>query len=238
MRVVRNSLAATLARQADLDFIMLDCEHACYDYETLHDLFVALNLNGIAGMVRVPELSKGHVSRVLDCGAVGVMVPMINTVEEARLLVKYSKYSPTGGRGFIAATAFNEYASDGKSHAQIMEEQNNKVITIAQIESKEAVEQIEEIAAVDGIDVLLVGQSDMSISYGIPGDFANSIMQKAVRRVADACKNHKKPLGLAPVFPNFETYLDAVGVILDSSDVEFIVKGMKQIAELRDRHNN
>jgi len=237
MRVVRNSLAALFARQANLDFIMFDCEHACYDYETLHDLFVALNFNGIAGLVRVPELSKGHVSRVLDCGATGVMVPMINTVEEARLLVKYSKFSPIGSRGFMGATAYNEYSSGGKTHSQIMEEQNSKVITIAQIESKEAVEHIEEIAAVNGIDALLIGQSDMSISYGVSGEFANPIMQQAVRKVADACNNHKKTLGLAPEFPNFETYLDAIGIILQSSDVDFIVKGMKQIAELRDRHN-
>ncbi|GHV40399.1 hpch/hpai aldolase [Synergistales bacterium] len=237
MRVVRNSLAATFARQAGLDFIMLDCEHGCYDYETLHDIFIALNLNGISGMVRVPELSKGHVSRVLDCGAAGVMIPMVNTVEEARLAVKYSKYKPIGGRGFIGATAFDEYSAGGKKVPQIMEEQNKRVITIAQVESAEAVENIDDIAAVEGVDVLQIGQADLSISLGVPGEFDSPIFHKAVRRVADSCKKHKKIFGMASVVPLFENYANEVGIIIQGTDVDFLVKGMKQLAELRDGYN-
>ncbi|MDR1977818.1 MAG: hypothetical protein LBQ42_03700 [Synergistaceae bacterium] len=236
MRVIRNSLAALFARQAGLDFIMFDCEHACYDYETLHDLFVALNFNGVAGLVRVPELSKGHISRVLDCGAAGIMIPMVNTVEQARLAVKYSKYSPIGGRGFIGATAYDEYSAGGKSIRQIIEEQNNRVVTIAQVESVEAVEHIEEIAAVDGIDVLQIGQADLSISLGIPGEFENPTFHKAIRRVADACKSNRKIFGMSPAVPLFETFVDEIGIIIHGTDVDFIVKGMKQIAEFRDLH--
>jgi 2-keto-3-deoxy-L-rhamnonate aldolase RhmA len=236
MRVVRNSLAAVFARQAELDFVMFDCEHGCYDYESLHDLFIALNFNGIGGMVRVPELSKGHISRVLDCGATGVMVPMVNTVEEARLVVKYSKYKPIGGRGFIGAAAYDEYTTSGKKVPQIMEEQNKRVITIAQVESAEAVEHIEEISAVEGIDVLQIGQADLSISLGIPGELDNPILHKALRRVADACKKNKKIFGMAPAVPLFENYTNDVGIIIHGTDVDFLVKGMKQIAELRERY--
>ena len=237
MRALRNPIAAILAKQAGLDYIMLDCEHGNYDYQTLHDVFYALNTNGVAGFVRVPELSKGHISRVLDCGAVGVMIPMVDTVEQAKLAVKYSKYKPVGGRGFIQANGYNEYDPQGKSHTQIMEEQNKRVITIAQIETKNAIDHIEEIAAVEGIDALLIGQSDLSISHDLPGDFKNPVLQEAVRKVGNACKNQGKIFGLATEFPNFESYLPLVGIILQGTDMGFIKQGMKKLADFRDEKN-
>ena len=236
MRAMRNTVVAVLARQAGLDYVMLDCEHGSYDFQTLHDMFIALNLNSVAGFVRVPELSKGNVSRVLDCGAAGVMIPMVNSVEQAELAVKYSKYKPVGGRGFIAANGFNEYDARGMSHAQIMEEQNKRVITIAQIESKNAIDHIEEIAAVDGLDAMLIGQSDLSISYDLPGDFKHPVVQDAVRKVANACKKRGKIFGLATEFPNFDNFLPDVGIILQGTDLAFLKQGMKKLADFRDEN--
>jgi 2-keto-3-deoxy-L-rhamnonate aldolase RhmA len=234
MRAMRNPLVAVLARQAGLDYLMFDCEHGSYDYQTLHDMFIALNVNEVAGFVRVPELSKGHISRVLDCGATGVMIPMVDSVEHAKLAVKYSKYKPIGGRGFIGANGYNEYDSRGKTHKQIMEEQNKRVIAIAQIETKNAIEHIEEIAAVEGIDAMLIGQSDLSISHDLPGDFKHPVVQEAVRKVAAACRNKKKIFGLAMEFPNFDSFLPDVGIFLRGTDIAFIRQGMKSIADFRD----
>ena len=238
MRVVRNSTAALLASQAGIDFVMLDCEHGSYDFETLHDLFVALQLNGVDGFVRVPELSKGHVSRVLDCGATGVMVPMINTVEQAKVAVEYSKYRPVGNRGFIGANGYNLYNATGKNQGQTMEEQNRRIITIVQIESKEAVENARQIAAVDGVDVLMIGQADMSATYDMPGDYNNPVMQDAVRRVGNACKEYGKVMGLAPIFPQYESFLDSVGVSVHGTDLDFIKQGMVELAKFRDTIQN
>jgi 2-keto-3-deoxy-L-rhamnonate aldolase RhmA len=234
MRAVRNPLVAVLARQAGLDYVMFDCEHGNYDYQTLHDMFIALNVNNVAGFVRVPELSKGHVSRVLDCGATGVMIPMIDSVEQAKLAVRYSKYKPIGGRGFIMANGYNAYDSQGKSHTQIMEEQNKRIITIAQIETKNAIDHIEEIAAIEGIDAMLIGQSDLSISHDLPGDFKHPVVQEAVRKVANACKNKGKIFGLGMEFPTFTSFLPDVGIILRGTDIAFIRQGMKSIADFRD----
>lgn len=234
MRALRHPTAALLARQSGLDYLMLDCEHGSYDYQTLHDMFIALNYNHVAAFVRVPELSKGHISRVLDCGAMGVMIPMVDSPEQAELAVKYSKYRPVGGRGFIAANGYNEYDSQGKSQAEIMEEQNRRVITIVQIETKNAVLHVEEIASIDGVDALMIGHSDLSVSYDVPGDFKNPVIQDAVRRVSNACRSCGKILGLMAEFPNFESYLENVGIILQGSDIAFIRQGMKKVADFRD----
>ena len=162
IRIVRNPAVFHMAKNAGLDFIMFDCEHSNYNFETLHDSFVTANALGLAGFVRVPCGTKDYISRVLDAGAIGVMVPMVETREEAETLVKYSKYQPVGARGFSAGCAHTDYK--GGKHVQVMEDSNAKVISIAQIESKLAIENIDEIAGVDGIDALLIGPNDLSLS--------------------------------------------------------------------------
>src|SRR4030042_2423379 len=100
VRMVRNPAIAAVAHNAGLDFIMLDLEHGSYSMETVDDVFKVGRALGLGCFVRVPELAKGYVSRSLDCGAPGVMVPMVASVEQAQLLVRWAKYVPLGGRGF------------------------------------------------------------------------------------------------------------------------------------------
>jgi 2-keto-3-deoxy-L-rhamnonate aldolase RhmA len=235
-KLMRNSYVALFARQAGLDYVMFDCEHGSYDFQTLHDLFLALKWNGVTSIVRVTDLDK-NISRMLDTGADGVMIPLVDSVEQAKEAVKYSKYSPIGDRGFIPATAYDEYSSAGKKSYEIMEAQNKKNITIAQIETQGAVDTADGIAGVNGIDVLLIGQSDLSISLGIPGDFDNPRMHEALGHVVAACRKHNKIFGLAPTYPKFEEkYLKDTGMIHNGNDYEFLLAGMKKVAEYRDMH--
>ncbi len=128
---------------------MFDCEHSNYNLETLHDISLLGNALGVSCLARVPDLSKDYISRILDAGAEGVMVPMIETVEQAKTLVKYAKYQDVGMRGYTTNGAHTGY-SGGGNHSEIMKKANEKVIAIAQIETRLGVDNVYDIAALMG----------------------------------------------------------------------------------------
>lgn len=230
LRISRNPAVCYLAKNAGLDFIMFDCEHGNYNMETLHDAFVTANALGLAGFVRVPQGTKEWISRVLDSGATGVMVPMIESVEQAKTLVKYSKYQPVGERGFSAGCAHTNYS--GGKHAEVMEVQNKKVIAIAQIETKQAVERIDDIAAVDGVDALLIGPNDLSVSLGIPGDLMNPIELEAIAKVAAACKKNGKAFGLHSGAALIEKFVKELTLVMSLSDNDFLMQGFTAVRDV------
>jgi 2-keto-3-deoxy-L-rhamnonate aldolase RhmA len=235
LRLLKGPYAAMFARQTGVDYLFFDTEHGNYSYETLHDMFLTNMFNGITSIVRVPELSKDHISRAFDCGADGVMIPMLDSLEQAKLAVKYAKYAPIGGRGFIAVNGYDQYDAQGKSYPQIMEEQNKKNMLIAQIETKGGIEDADKIAALDGVDMLLIGYGDMSIALGVPGQMDHKLVQDGVTAVMEACKKHNKIFSLAVEFPNFEAkYYKDTGLILHGADSDFLVAGMKNIVAYRD----
>jgi len=223
LRVVRNPAVMYIAKNAGLDYVMFDCEHSNYSIETLHDAFLSANAYGIAGFVRVPVGTRDHISRVLDAGASGVMVPMVETLAQAQKLVKYSKYQPVGGRGYTAGGAHTNYM--GGKHSEIMEDGNARVVTIAQIETKLAIENVEEIATVEGIDALLIGPNDLSISLGIPGDMMNPIELEAIAKVAAACKKCGKAFGLHAGAELLEKFARELTLVMSLSDTDVLAQG-------------
>ena len=232
IRIVRNPALMVLAKNAGLDFVMYDCEHGSIDFETLHDAFLLANALGLGGFVRVPAGTKDYISRVLDSGATGVMVPMIETAEQAMQLAKYSKYQPIGGRGFSAGGAHTCYQSG--AHSKIMEEHNAKVITIAQIETKTAVENVYSIAEAEGIDALLIGPNDLSISLGIPGDLMNPIELEAITKVAAACKRHNKIFGIHGSADLLGKFAPDLQLCMSSGDSDLLMAGFRGVRELVD----
>lgn len=230
MRIVRNPAAAQLIKNAGLDFFMYDCEHAALTIETLHDTFLVANSLGINGFARVPNGTKEWISRVLDAGASGVMVPMIENKQQAENLVKYSKYTPIGGRGYSGGIAFSGYT--GGKHADMMRAQNARVITIAQIETRGGVENAEEIAAVEGIDALLIGPNDLSIALDIPGDLMNPIELEAIAKVAAACKKHGKAFGLHAGAAMLELFKDDLTLVMCGTDTDVLTNGFKSTADI------
>ena len=229
MRIVRNPANCYLAKNAGLDFVMYDCEHSNYNMETLHDMFITGNALGLGGFVRVPNGTKEWISRVLDAGATGVMVPMIETREQAENLVHYAKYQPIGGRGYTGGCAHTNYL--GGKHAEIMEAQNNKVIAIAQIETVKALENIEDIASVEGIDALLIGPNDLSVSLGIPGDLMNPIELEAIAKVAKACHKYGKAFGLHAGAAMLEKFADDLTLVMCGSDTDILTNGYANTAK-------
>jgi len=195
LRIVSNPAAAAIAGAAGLDFVMLDLEHGAYDLGAVAAFSLVTGGQGPGLLVRVPELSRAWVSRALDCGADGVMVPMLESVEQAERLVEWSKYPPIGGRGLSSRGAQTRYLAAGDA-VQTMADANRRVLAIAQIETAAAVTNVVAIAAVEGIDALLIGPNDLAISLGKPGDLDCPEEQEAIGRVVDAAHTAGKVSGM------------------------------------------
>ncbi|MBT9139354.1 MAG: 5-keto-4-deoxy-D-glucarate aldolase [Syntrophomonadaceae bacterium] len=209
---------------------MYDCEHSNYDMETLHNLFMTGNALGLDGFLRVPMLSKDYISRALDQGAHGVMVPMLETPEMAQELVKYSKYDPIGGRGYAGGIGHVNYVLGGK-HVDVMANANNTVISIAQIETKLSVDNAETIAVTEGIDALLIGPNDLSLSLGIPGDLFNPIEIEAIEHIIAACKKNNKAVGLHGPVKLQEKFIDDITICMLQTDIDLLTAAFKNIKE-------
>ena len=222
---------ANIIHNAELDFFMADMELGSYSLELLSDIFMSARNLGLAAFVRVPELARGYVSRALDLGANGVMVPMIESVEQAKALVEWSKYTPIGNRGMSAYGGHTNYHKESDI-CSMMNRLNENTLTIAQIETDKGIDNASEIASVKGVDVLLVGPNDLSVSLGCPGEINSDTVQNAIMKVAEACKNNGKIFGIHGGIGLLEKWLPyGLQFIMNSTDFDMIVKGMKEVSE-------
>ena len=183
-----------ILKNAGCQFIIFDMEHGGLSLEQFKTLAIISNANNIFPLIRIPEVSYNYVARALDLGAAGIMVPMVNTQEEAINIVQSSKYPPTGVRGAGFGFAHNNYKNE--SPLSYINKANSNLINIIQIESKQALENVEEIAAIDGVDCLWVGHFDLTNFLGIPGQFDSDIYFNSIKRVVAAAKSNKKSLGI------------------------------------------
>ena len=179
---------------AGYDFVFIDMEHGNYSMETVADLIRGCKSVGVAPVIRVPHLETHFISRVFDAGAEGIMVPMTSRREQAERIVRYSKFTPLGARGFGNQTGQTDYQV--RKTVEFMKEANENTFIVAQIETKEAIENIEEILDVEGIDVGLIGPNDLSISLGVPDLMGSEVMTQAIDRVVKAAKKKKKASGM------------------------------------------
>lgn len=179
-----------LAAQAGAEFAIFDMEHTGWSVETVRMLLATTRGTEMVPLVRVPATEYHFIARVLDMGAAGVMVPMVESAAQAATIVASAKYPPVGRRGAAFGVAHDDYA--GGDVAEKIRSANDETLLIAQIETKAGLQQVEEIAAVPGIDVLWIGQSDLTNSLGIPGQFEHPDFLDAIRRVLAACRRHGK----------------------------------------------
>ena len=231
IRVVHNPAVIRIAAASGLDFVMLDMEHGDFSLETVSIQAGVARTAGLGCFVRVPELARQCVSRALDAGADGVMVPMIESAAQARALADWSKYAPVGKRGFGSAGGHTGYASASKDAPAFMKAANETVLAIAQIELAEAVESVHDIAAVRGVDALLVGPSDLSISLGCPGDVMGAQVDRAIRRIAEAAKQAGKAFGIHGSDALLERWIPrGLDIVMSSLDINMLGAGMAAIA--------
>ena len=185
----RNPEVVYALAAAGMDFLMVDTEHGSSNPETVQDLVRSARSAGLVPLARVTENQYPYIARILDMGAMGIMVPRVHTPEQARLVVASAKYPPQGTRGFGARGVITDYET--ASVAEIVNWANEQTLVIVQIESGEAVDGIEDITRIEGIDVALIGPNDLSISLGIPGDFGHPRFIAAVEHTFEICLKHR-----------------------------------------------
>ena len=175
-----------------LDFVIIDNEHSPIEAETSAQLIRAAELSGLTPLCRVRETSRPAVLKLLDVGAQGLIIPNVHSVSQVKEIISYSKYCPIGQRGFCPSRK-DGWGFDGLgSVPETMAFFNAETLVIPQCETVGALEAIDEIAALDGVDGIFVGPYDLSISMGIPGEFDNAAFQSALDRIINACRRADK----------------------------------------------
>jgi 2-keto-3-deoxy-L-rhamnonate aldolase RhmA len=203
---IANATSVEILANTGYDWIAFDCEHTDIDISELSNLMRGLFGRGSVPLVRVRENDTLAIRQVLDIGARGVIVPMINNSDDAREAVAAAKYAPMGVRGF-GFTRANNYGQDFDSYVATA---NEDICVLAMVETKTGVENIEEILAVDGIDGVFVGPYDLSGSFGIPGQLEHKLIEEAKNHVVRTCEKAGKSAGLHIVNVNSEKIVKAI----------------------------
>ena len=183
-----------ICQHAGAEFILYDMEHSGVGFETMKSQFACCRGLDLVPLVRVPSGDYHFIARALDIGAMGIMVPMVETAEQARAIVACTRYPPAGRRGAAFNVAAHDDYSGGAETGKIAAA-NARTMTIALVETAKGIENVEQIAAVDGVDIVWLGHYDLTNFMGIPGDFANPRFHAAVDRLVSACKQHGKTPG-------------------------------------------
>jgi 2-keto-3-deoxy-L-rhamnonate aldolase RhmA len=191
---VRNPNIAYILAQCGFEFFIIDNEHGAYSSETVSDMIAAARGAGISVIVRIPEIRRESILKPLDSGAAGLLVPQVNTQREAEEVIRHSKYPPAGNRGVGLRRAHSLYAR--VDAAEYLQKANEDTLIAVQAESQQAIENIDEIASVEGVDCVFVGPFDLSVSLGIPGQVNHPREVKAIDKILDACRNHQKVGGI------------------------------------------
>jgi 2-keto-3-deoxy-L-rhamnonate aldolase RhmA len=179
-------------RAAGLDWVFLDSEHGPFDLETLHDMIRVAVREGLCPIVRVADLQYPLIARALDCGAQGVLLPRVESPELLEKAVSWTRYPPIGVRGYGLGGPHLGY--ERVTIAEAVAHFNEQVMVVLQIETRAALERIEELLAVPLIDAVLIGPADLSVSLGVPGNFEHPTFVAAVDKVREHCERR----GIAP----------------------------------------
>jgi 2-keto-3-deoxy-L-rhamnonate aldolase RhmA len=176
-----------------LDFVVIDTEHGCFSEETVADYIVAAERGNLLPLVRIGDIRRPYVLRMLDIGARGLIIPNIHGVDEVRTVVDHAKFPPVGNRGFCPNRTTGWGADPwGRDVMAYMEECNRRCSVIPQCETKEALDQIEAITALPGVDGIFVGPFDLSIALDIPLEFDHPLLLKGIDRILAACQKEGK----------------------------------------------
>ncbi len=175
------------------DFIWMDMEHHFYSLETAGQMMRAARVGSVDIMCRPAKGEFMQMSRMLEAGAHGIMYPRCQSAEEAREVVKWAKFAPQGTRGFDGGNPDMPYCT--MDFSQYIRRANDENWIVIQIEDPESLEKVDEIAAVPGVDVVMLGPADFSILSGVPGQFDHPKIQVALERLKAACDRHGKAWG-------------------------------------------
>lgn len=225
---IRDESITESLRTVDLDFLLIDLQHCPTTIETLQRTMVALAPSDLSTLVRAPWNDPATIGQILDVGANGVIVPMVNTAEEARRAVAAARYAPAGARSWgPRRTAY--FPGDAASYAR---DANDNVVIVTQIETAEAIGNLDEILDVPGLSAVMIGPADLAISLGYADDRTNPAVRDAIQGVLDRCLERDVPFGFfGPTLEDGLYWLHRGALIVNcSTDSAFVAAGAATVA--------
>jgi 2-keto-3-deoxy-L-rhamnonate aldolase RhmA len=233
IRVLRSVEVAKAMKTAGFDWLFIDLEHGALSIETASQMCLAGLDAGISPLVRIPNGEYSLATRLLDNGALGIVVPHVETADEARAIVERLRYPPAGHRGVYGIMPQFDY----KPNKDMTTSLNASNLIAVMLESSNAIANAEAIAAVPGIDVLLIGTNDLCLEMGVQGQLGHAKVVDAYARMIAACRKHNKWPGMGGVYDDtlMQQYIDMGSrFILAGGDLGFLMDGAaKRAASLR-----
>jgi 2-keto-3-deoxy-L-rhamnonate aldolase RhmA len=226
IRQARTVDIAHIAKTAGFDWLFIDMEHNSMSVDTAAQICAAAMTAGISPMIRVPGHEPFHATRLLDAGATGIVVPHVSTADEARRVVQACRFPGLGKRsipGLLPQVLFEAHPV-----AEVVAAINRETLLVAMIETLDGLENVDEIAAVPGIDALLVGCTDLAAEMGLTGQLGHPQVAAAIDKVCAACARHGKFAGFGGVYDEaiMASYVQKGGrLILSGSDLAFLMAG-------------
>ena len=227
-----SSIAAEIAAQSGLDWVLIDMEHGVGGHETLVHQLQASFRGDCASLVRIAINDPVRFKRVLDLGAYGVMVPWVGSAAEAEAAVAASRYLPRGIRGAASTTRATRFGQ--RPFLDCLARAHEETTTVIQIERASVLDEVEQIAAIDGVDVLFVGPLDLSVSMGMAQEYARPEFLHALQRVSDAAKANGKAAGILTMNSALAAMWKSMGYtfIAYGSDGAMVTQGMQAAVKL------
>ena len=233
VRLMRGVEVAAIAKSAGFDCLYIDLEHCSFSLETVSQISLTATALGVTPMVRVPGLNASEISRALETGAQGIIVPHLENRAQAQEVVQAAKFPPIGDRSLLGINPHTLFRTG--SAVDVMRGLNAATLVVGMIESVTAVENAADIASVAGLDMLLVGTNDLCNSLGVPGELEHPRVREAYEHVAAACRAQGKHLGVGGLNsrPDFAKEMIRLGAryVSAGSDAGFLMNAATAAAK-------
>lgn len=224
VRLVRTIDIASIAHTAGFDAIYIDMEHSSFSLEEASQICLACNHLGVTPLVRVPGPDPAFIARVMDAGAMGIILPDVQSAEQARGAVRAVKHAPLGDRSLAGAAPQLNYRT--LPPAQVLNELDGSSMVVVMVESQEGVNAVDEIASVEGLDMILVGANDLSVDLGIAGQMDDPRIDSAYTKVIEACRRNGIATGIGGIGGRpdlIRRFLDrGAGFVSTGNDITFL----------------
>ncbi|MFW7343703.1 aldolase/citrate lyase family protein [Pollutimonas sp. H1-120] len=228
LRQARTVDIAQIAKSCDFDWLFIDMEHNSMSMDTAAQICAGALAVGIAPLIRVPSHESFHSTRLLDTGAQGIVIPHVNNAKEARLVADFCRFPPLGHRSIPGGLPQTYFAT--LPVTETVRLINDETLVVVMIETLEGLKNVDEIAAVPGVDALLVGCTDMAAELGVTGQLGHASLRNAIDAVNKACQSHGKIAGVGGVYDEalMAEYVNkGARLILSGSDLAFMMAGAK-----------
>ena len=233
LRLARSPDIAMIAADCGFDAIYADMQHSPLSLETVSAICVGALGQGITPLVRPPSHAGDAISRALDGGAQGVIMPNVNDAAQARAVVDHGRFPPLGHRSVMGPTPALGYRA--LPLGEINQALNADTLIVVMLETPQGIANAEEIAAVPGVDMLLIGSNDLCTTLGIPGQLRHQKLREAYETAAEACSRHGKTLGVGGIRGDLELQRDLVELgarfIIAGNDVAYLATAARKDVE-------